>query len=104
MVIEYLQDVIQVAFRKVFQEPVVCIAVGKVMSVIRIILFQGSTSADRNVYIVERIVDGNPIRDNALMFFQSKEMRVIGADKTEGCRKHACRALKRLINNEFVMH
>ena len=80
MVIEYLQDVIQVTFRKVFQEPVVCIAVGKVMSVIRIILFQGSISADRNVYIVERIVDGNPIRDNAPMFFQSKEMRVIGAD------------------------
>ena len=104
MVIEYLQDVIQVTFRKVFQEPVVCIAVGKVMSVIRIILFQGSISADRNVFIVERIVDGNPIRDNAPMFLQSKEMRVIGADKTEGCRKHASRALKRLINNEFVMH
>lgn len=59
MVIEYLQDVIQVTFRKVFQEPVVCIAVGKVMSVIRIILFQGSISADRNVYIVETCIPDN---------------------------------------------
>ena len=104
MVIEYLQDVIQVTFREVFQESVVCIAVGKVMSVIRIMLFQSSISADRNVYVVERIVDGNPIGDNAPMLFQSKEMRVISADKTKGCRKHVCRALKRLINNEFVMH